>query len=82
MTEGTPVDLDKLRSIGVISKRTKPEVSEGREHPESGKPFKSTTDELGNTVTEHSGSGAAPGVSERQDVVIRPQTIHVPVNTQ
>jgi hypothetical protein len=53
MIEGTPVDLNKLRSIGVISRRhSRPQVTEGRQHPESGRPWKRTEDEAG-IVTEH-----------------------------
>jgi hypothetical protein len=58
----TPIDLEKFRSIGVISKRTRPQVREGRR--DDGVRVKATTDELGNTVTEH-----AKG--DRQDVHIR-----------
>ncbi len=60
---------DKLLGIGYLSKgRTGNRVREGREHPETGVPWKATTNELGHTVTEH-----AKG--DRQDVLIRPQTI-------
>lgn len=58
---------EKLRSIGVISRRSGPVVREGR-RPD-GVRIKATTDELGNTVTEH----AVPG--DRQDVHIRPPQI-------
>jgi hypothetical protein len=47
----------------------------GREHPESGEPFKTTRDELGNDVTEHGRAGS--GVSDRQDVEIHARTLHV-----
>lgn len=59
---------DKVRSIGYLSRgRTRDRViSEGRAHPESGKPFKTVRDEAGNDVTEHGPAGA--GVSDRQDV--------------
>ncbi len=57
---------DKLLSLGVISRRTGSTVREGR-RPD-GVRIKATTDELGNTVTEHA-------VGDRQDVVVRPQTI-------
>jgi hypothetical protein len=60
--DGTPIDLDKLRSLAVIGRRTRDTVREGRAHPETGVAFKATTDELGNTVTEH---------GDRQDVNIR-----------
>ena len=66
------VDLERLRSIGQISRRTAARSKSGREHPESGLPFKTTTDELGNEVTEH-GSSPGSGVSGRQDV-----NIHAP----
>ncbi len=59
---------DRLLGIGVISRRSGDRVREGRQHPETGAPWKATTDELGHTVTEH-----AKG--DRQDVLIRPQTI-------
>ena len=62
------VDLERLRSVGVISRRARDRVTGGRVHPESGLPFKAVTDELGNTVTEHGKAGA--GVSSRQDVTI------------
>ena len=67
---------DKVKSIGYLSRgRTRNRVTEGRAHPDSGKPFKTTTDELGNDVTEHGKRGA--GVSDRQDVEIRPATLEV-----
>ena len=74
----TPIDRDKLRSIGVISRRTGSRVTEGRQHPETGKPYKATTDELGGTVTEHS-TGRAPGVSHRQDANVRPQLVRAQI---
>ncbi len=66
---GTPIDLEKLRSIGVISRRSGDRTREFRRT--DGVRCKATTDELGNTVTEH-----ARG--DRQDVHIRaPQvTVH------
>ena len=65
---------EKMRSIGHLSRgRTQSREQSGREHPDSGKPYKATTDELGNTVTEHSDPGS--GVSCRQDVEICPQVI-------
>lgn len=67
-------DLEKLRSIGHLKGgRTMSRAVSGREHPDSGLPYKTTTDELGNDVTEHGRRGA--GVSERQDVEIRPETV-------
>ena len=65
---------DKIKSVGYLSGgRTRSREASGRAHPESGKPYKATTDELGNTVTEHSDPGS--GVSCRQDVEVRPQTV-------
>lgn len=64
---------DKLLSIGVISRRTRTTVCEGRAHPDSGLPFKASTDDRGNTVTEHGAAGS--GVSQRQDVLLRPETV-------
>jgi hypothetical protein len=69
-------DRDKWRSIGYLSKgRTMSRSRSGREHPESGEPFKTTTDELGNDVTEHGARGA--GVSDRQDVEIHAETVNM-----
>lgn len=58
---GDKLDLDKLRSIGVISRRSGGRVAEGRD--ENGHRYKAYIDELGNTVTERHG--------DRQDVTIR-----------
>jgi hypothetical protein len=72
---GTPVDLEKLRSIGYLSRgRTQSRSKSGREHPESGEPYKATRDELGNVVTEHGAAGS--GCSDRQDVNIHAETVH------
>jgi hypothetical protein len=68
---------NKVRTIGVITRISKPTVREGKAHPDSGRPYKATTDEAGNTVTEHSAPGPAPGVSDRQDVTVRPETITI-----
>lgn len=66
-TDGTPIDLDKLRSIGVLTGgRTRARVREWRSG--DGERHKATTDELNNTVTQH-----ARG--DRQDVMIRPDTV-------
>jgi len=64
---------DRLLSIGVISRRTRPRVREGREHPETGRPWKAVTDEAG-TVTEHNVKG------DRQDVLIRPATVRAVIS--
>lgn len=71
MPDGTPIDLAKLRSIGVISKRSRPTVAEGRAHPETGKAWKAVTDEAGNTVTEHATK------DDRVDALVRPESVHV-----
>lgn len=68
--------LERMRSVGHLSGgRTRDRVTEGREHPDSGKPFKAVQDELGHTVTEHGAAGS--GVSDRQDVHINAQTVQV-----
>lgn len=58
---GTPIDLDKLRSIGVMrGGRTRDRVIEGRDG--EGNRTKTTVDQLGNRVTE--------GADDRRDVTI------------
>lgn len=61
---------DKLLSVGVISKRTRPIVREGREHPETGKAWKSVSTEAG-TVTEHNTK------DDRVDALVTPQTVTI-----
>lgn len=61
----TPIDIDRLRSIGFGS-RTRNTIREGR-RPD-GVRWKATTDELRTTVTEH-----AKG--DRQDVHLRPAPV-------
>jgi hypothetical protein len=73
MVEGTPIDLDKLRSLAVIGKRSRDIVREGRSHPESGAPWKSITNEAG-TVTEHNVKG------DRQDVLARVEPVRARYN--
>lgn len=59
---------EKIRSIGFLrGGRTRARVSEGKQHPETGVPYKATTDEAGNTTTEHSTR------DDRVDVQIRAQ---------
>jgi hypothetical protein len=68
------LDLERLRSIGHLSRgQTQSRSKSGREHPESGEPYKVTRDELGNDVTEHGARGS--GVSDRQDVEIHAQPV-------
>lgn len=65
---------EKLKTIGVLrGGRSRDKVQSGREHPDSGKPFRAVTDQAGNTVTEHGDPGS--GVSCRQDVEIRPDIV-------
>ena len=69
-----PLDLDKLRSIGHLSHgRTMSRSTSGREHPDSGLPYKTTRDESGNDVTEHGAPGT--GTSQRQDVSLHPAPV-------
>lgn len=71
----TPAEfLARMRSVGVIGQRTRNVVREGR-RPD-GVRIKSTTDELGNTVTEHAVKG------DRQDVLLRPQTVKMKIGVQ
>lgn len=67
MAVNTPIDRDKLLSLGVM-RRTRPAVREWRD--DAGERHRATTDELGNTVTEH-----ARG--DRQDVLIRAPRVAV-----
>lgn len=58
---------DKVRSLAVISRRTRDLVTEGRRSErdpgvDAGKRFKATTDQLGNTVVES---------DNRQDVRVK-----------
>lgn len=58
---------EKVRTLGVISRRTRPVVREGRRPQtdpgvDAGARCKSTTDELGNTIVES---------ANRQDVQVR-----------
>jgi hypothetical protein len=74
--QAAKVDLEKLRSVGYLSRgRTMSRSRSGREHPDSGEPYKATKDELGNVVTEHGAAGS--GLSDRQDVEIRPETVNM-----
>jgi hypothetical protein len=64
---------DKLLSLGIIGRRSRDQIREGREHPETGKAWKSVTNEAG-TVTEHNVKG------DRQDVVARPATVRMVID--
>lgn len=61
---------DRLLGIGIISRRSRPIVREGRRHPESGVPYKAVTDEAG-TVTEHATR------DDRVDALVRPAAVRV-----
>jgi hypothetical protein len=60
-----------MRSIGVLrgGRSRSATVTEGRAHPETGVPFKATTDERGNTTTEHATK------DDRVDVMVRPEMV-------
>lgn len=66
--------LDRLRSVGVIGQRTRVRVKEGHD-TDTGTRWKAVTDELNNTITERS-ERSPSGVTERQDVHLRPETVH------
>lgn len=72
MGEGTPIDLEKLRSLSV-GRRTRDRVKEWR--TEDGERHKAVTDELNNTVTQHS-------KGDRQDVLIRAPHIKIETKTR
>lgn len=75
MNDETPAEfLARMRSVGTISRRTGDVVREGRRA--DGVRVKATTDELGNTVTEHAVKG------ERVDVLVRPQTVKMKIGVQ
>ncbi|MCK9928809.1 hypothetical protein MXD62_16765 [Frankia sp. Mgl5] len=62
----TPMDLDKLRSIGFVrAGQIGPQVREGRD--EAGRRFKEVTDEQGHTTTQRGDGGT--------DLTLRPATI-------
>lgn len=65
--QGTPIDLVKLRSLHV-GKIHRPVITEGRQHPETGVPWKRVTTEAGST-TEHNTK------DDRVDAVARAETI-------
>lgn len=61
---------DKLLGIGFMAggRPSRPKVTEGRAHPESGAAWKATSDESG-TVTEHNTR------DDRVDHVVRPLSV-------
>jgi hypothetical protein len=66
--------LEKLRSVAPITSRTRDIVREGRDA--AGDRTKATTDQLGNTVTEHNNSKG------QVDVNIRAPEIRVTSETR
>lgn len=70
MSDDDRVDLDKLRSVGHLKGgRSGNRVREGRR--DDGIRVKATTDEAGNTTTEHATK------DDRVDVVVRPNPVTV-----
>lgn len=66
----TPIDREKLLSLGYLSKgQTRDKVVEYRD-PVDGHGIKATTDQAGNTVTEHNTK------DDRVDVMLRPKTVY------
>jgi hypothetical protein len=66
----TPIDREKLLTVGYLAAgRTRSTVREGRRA--DGIRVKATTDEAGNTVTEHAVKG------DRVDVLLRPETVQL-----
>jgi hypothetical protein len=65
MMTGTPIDLDKMRSVGYLSRgRTRNRVRTVT-RADTGEKAKETTDELGTVITES---------ANRQDVNVNPET--------
>lgn len=64
---GTPIDLDKLRSLSV-GRIHREKVTEGRSHRETGRPWKRVENEAG-IITEHATRG------DRVDAVAKVETI-------
>jgi hypothetical protein len=68
LTAGTPIDLEKLRSIAIIGERSRPVIREGRRA--DGIRVKVTETEAGRTV-EHATK------DDRVDAYATPQTLTV-----
>ncbi len=66
---GTPIDLDKLRSLSV-GRIHRDRITEGRAHRETGRPWKRVETEAG-IVTEHNTR------DDRVDAVAKVDTIRV-----
>lgn len=70
---------DRLLTVGVLSRRSGPQVHEGRAHPETGMPYKAVTDELGATTVEHATRDDRVDVNIRAPLVrasIRQSEVH------
>lgn len=66
---GTPIDLDKMRSIGVLGNRTKDKVKQV--YDDSGRVVgKDITDQLNNTVHVR---------DESQSVTVRPGSVNLKI---
>lgn len=65
---GTPIDIDKMRSLSIGRRSSRPVVREGRQHPATGRPWKTTETDAGR-VTEHATR------DDRVDAVAYPQTV-------
>jgi hypothetical protein len=67
---GTPIDVEKLRTLSVttLGRPRDSRVTEGRAHPETGRPYKTTVTEAGR-VTEHDTK------DDRVDAIARVETI-------
>lgn len=65
---GTPIDVEKLRTLQVKGDRTRPRVDEGRVHPETGVRYKTVRLPEGFT-TEHATK------DDRVDAVATVQTV-------
>ncbi len=63
---------DKVRSLAFIAggRPSRPRVTEGRAHPETGVPYKTVATEAG-TTTEHATR------DDRVDAVVVPQTVRL-----
>lgn len=69
----TPIDREKLLSIGYLSGgRSKPRAREYRDEMD-GHRIKATTDDAGNEVIQHDTK------DDRQDVILHPKTINLDV---
>ena len=65
---GTPIDVAKLRTLHVMGDSSRPRPVEGRQHPETGRPYKTVETEAG-IVTEHATR------DDRVDAVAKVSTI-------